>query len=264
MTFRLLIAAGLLAGLPLAQAQAQPQSPVYLAGGSQWRPFSYTDDQARLRGVAVEIAQRVLKQANLDAQFVSYPVNRLQAMLDKDQLDFNYAESPNWKAPAQAARFVFSVPYLNVREHLYFAAGNPAAQLPAEQLSNLTIGMVRGYTYPRLDAAFEFKRLQKLETSQDQALLELLKIGRVDAVAMVDDLYQSLVASGQIDASRFRQGAQLSEAPLTIMLQARHAALLPQINAAITTLQRSGEIERIRQGYRPAASLACHSPSQAC
>lgn len=262
MKFRSLIVTSLLAALPLAQAQ--PQSPVYLAGGSEWRPFSYTDDQARLRGVAVDIARRVLKQAHLEAQFVSYPVNRLQAMLDKGQLDFNYAESPHWKAPAQAARFVFSVPYLNVREHLYFAADNPAAQVPAEQLRNLTIGMVRGYTYPRLDAAFEFKRLLKLETSQDQALLELLKIGRVDAVAMVDDLYQSLVASGQIDASRFRQGAQLSEAPLTIMLQPRHAALLPQINAAITALQRSGEIQRIRQGYRPAASLACHSPRQAC
>lgn len=259
MKFRSLIAAGLLAWLSPLSAQAQP----YLAGGSEWRPFSYADDQAQLQGVSVDIARRVLKQAHLEAQFVSYPVNRLQAMLDKGQIDFNYAESPSWKEPDDAARYVFSVPYLTVREHLYFAADHPAATLPAEQLSNLTIGMVRGYTYRKLDAGFEFKRLQKLETSQDLALLELLQAGRVDAVAMVDDLYYSLVVTGKIDPSRFRQGAQLSEAPLSIMLQPRHAALLPQINAAIVALQGTGEIQRIRDNYRPATTLACGSP-QAC
>lgn len=262
MEFRSLIAAGLLAWLGPLPIHAQPQS--YVAGGSEWRPFSYADDQEQLQGVSVDIARRVLKHAQLEAQFVSYPVNRLQAMLDKGQIDFNYAESPNWKEPDEAARYVFSVPYLTVREHLYFAAGNPAARVPAEQLSNLTIGMVRGYTYRKLDAAFEFKRLQKLETSQDLALLDLLQVGRVDAVAMVDDLYQALVVTGKIDPARFRQGAQLSEAPLTIMLQPRHIALLPQINAAIVSLQGTGEIQRIRDGYRPTAKLACRSTSQAC
>lgn len=261
MKLRSLIAAGLLAWLSPVYSQAQSQS--YVAGGSEWRPFSYADDHEQLQGVSVDIARRVLKQAQLETQFVSYPVNRLQAMLDKGQLDFNYAESPSWKEPAQAARYVFSVPYLTVREHLYFAADNPAATLPAEQLSNLTIGMVRGYTYRKLDPAFEFRRLLKLETSQDLALLDLLQAGRVDAVAMVDDLYQSLVTTGKVDPDRFRRGAQLSEAPLSIMLQSRHAALLPQINAAIVALQGTGEIQRIRDGYRPTAHLACGSP-QSC
>lgn len=227
------------------------QAAAYVAGGSDWRPFSYQDDQGELRGVSIDIARRVLQLSNVDARFVSYPVNRLQVMLNRDQIDLNYADSPQWNSTEQLRRFQFSVPYMNVREHLYFLASNPLRNQPLEQLQGLTVGMVRGYTYRTLDPAFADNRLSKLEVSQDTALLSLLQSGRVDAVAMVDDLFDYLTVQQHLAPATFNRGALLSDAPLGIKVQPEHASLLPAINAAIENLIKSGEVERIRKSYLP-------------
>ncbi|WNW12573.1 transporter substrate-binding domain-containing protein [Pseudomonas sp. DTU_2021_1001937_2_SI_NGA_ILE_001] len=260
MGFRALIAACTLACLPgFATAQA------WLAGGSEWHPFSYSDAQQQMQGIAVDIVREVLAQAGIQARFVSYPANRMQVMLERGQLDLSYAESRAWQNYEVADQYVFSEPYMKVREYLFFARNNPAADKPIDALQNLTIGMVRGYTYKRLDAAFASQRLMKLETSQDIALFDLLDTGRVDAVAMVDDLYTYLTATHHIDPSRFRRGAQLSEAPLSIMLQRKHAERLPAIDQAIRRMQDSGEIARILDAHMPTrTAVACNTQDPAC
>lgn len=232
-----------------AQLMATAQAETWQAGGTQWRPFSYQDEQGQLRGISTDIARRVLQLAEIDAQFVSYPVNRLQVMLSKGELDLNYADSTQWNSPADLQRFAFSKPYMNVREHLYVLKGSPLANTPVDKLNGQTIGVVRGYTYRTMDPLFADKRLARLETSEDPALLKLLQAGRVDAVAMVDDLFEYLIASKGMDRTLFERGAQLSDAPLGIKLQPQYAVLLPRINAAIASLVRSGEVTRIRNAY---------------
>ena len=242
----------ILTTLNLATAHAE----TYQAGGSEWRPFSYEDEHGNLRGISTDIARRVLQQAKVDAQFVSYPVNRLQAMLGKGELDLNYADSAQWNSPDELKHFVFSEPYMRVREHLYFLKGNPAAHTPVDKLKGLTVGTVRGYTYLAMNPSFDDKRLLKLETSEDPALLQLLSAKRVDAVAMVDELFDYLVAERRIDPDLFQRGARLSDAPISIKLQPELAGLVPAINKAISAMIRDGEIGRIRQSY-----LASQAPA---
>ncbi|WP_095093091.1 ABC transporter substrate-binding protein [Pseudomonas sp. Irchel 3A5] len=222
---------------------------VYQAGGTQWRPFSYEDEQGNLRGISTDIVRRVLQQANIEAQFVSYPVNRLQAMLGKAELDMNYADSVQWNSPEELQHFVFSEPYLRVKEHLYVLKGSPAGKIPVDKLRGLTIGTVRGYTYLTMDPSFADKRLVELETSEDPALLQLLLAKRVDAIAMVDDLFDYLVAEHRMDPDLFERGASLSDSAISIKLQPELVSLLPGINKAIRAMIESGEVERIRTSY---------------
>lgn len=223
----------------------------YLAGGAQWRPYAFEDDNGHLQGVSVDIARRIAEVAGLEVTFVTYPVNRLQSMLQKGEIDINYADALIWNSPEEQRHYLFSKPYSTVKEHLYFLADHPAAHQSIRQMDHLTIGTVRGYTYWALDPAFASHKLARLETSQDDALLKLLQSGRVDAVAMVDDIFDALVASSHLNPSLFRQGAQLSEAPLVFKLQPQLAGWLPRINRAIDTLRSSGELERIRGRYLP-------------
>jgi ABC-type amino acid transport substrate-binding protein len=222
----------------------------YVAGGAQWKPYAYEDSDGRLEGVSVDIARRVMQLASLDVIFVTYPVNRLQSMLQKGEIDLNYADSPIWNSPEEQRQYVFSKPYSVVREHLYFLADHPARGQSIEQLDHLTIGMVRGYTYRALDPAIEQHRLNRLETSQEDALIKLLQSRRVDAIAMVDDIFDAAISSSE-NLGQFRQGALLSEAPLVFKLQASHAVWLPRINGAIDTLRKSGELDNIRRQYLP-------------
>jgi ABC-type amino acid transport substrate-binding protein len=242
--------------LTSVQLTSSAQAETLQAGGTQWRPFSYEDEQGQLRGIATDIARRVLQLAQIDAQFVSFPVNRLQAMLAKGELDLNYADSAQWNSPEELQRFAFSQPYMNVREHLYVLKGNAIAQTPVDKLNGQTIGVVRGYTYRTMDPLFADRRLTRLQTSEDPALLQLLQAGRVDAVAMVDDLFDYLIASKGLDRNLFERGARLSEAPLAMKLQPQYAVLLPRINAAIETLIRSGEVKKIRSAYHATEAVS--------
>jgi ABC-type amino acid transport substrate-binding protein len=223
----------------------------YVAGGAQWKPYAYEDDNGHLLGVSVDIARRVMQLANLDVTFVTYPVNRLQSMLQKGEIDMNYADARIWNSAEEQQHYVFSRPYSIVNEHLYFLIDHPARGQSIQQLNNLTIGMVRGYTYWALDPAIANHRLSRLETSQDDALIKLLQSRRVDAIAMVDDIFDALVASNHLNPAQFHQGAKLSEAPLVFKLQPQYASWLPQINRAIDKLRSSGELDSIRRHYLP-------------
>jgi ABC-type amino acid transport substrate-binding protein len=118
-------------------------------------------------------------------------------------------------------------------------------------MDHLTIGMVRGYNYWALDPAIDKRRMSRLETSQDEALIKLLQSGRADAIAMVDDIFDELISSEKLDPSLFTRGARLSEAMLVFKLQPQHASWLPQINSAIDSMQKTGELEQIRRRYLP-------------
>ncbi|XXF10371.1 transporter substrate-binding domain-containing protein [Pseudomonas sp. D2-3] len=218
-------------------------------GAAQWPPYSYQDGEGRATGIAVDVIRRVMAQSGNRLELVFHPARRLNLLLDEGRLDLNYADSPAWNADNATQRFVYSQPYLQVREYLYFLSDHPARHLPIEHLRGLRIGMVRGYAYRSLDSALGSGRLEKLETSRDHALVELLVRRRVDAVAMVDEVFIDQLAARKLEPEGFTRGAQLSDAPLVIKLQRRHADRLPQLNAALQALVRSGEVERIRRSY---------------
>lgn len=224
-------------------------------GATQWPPYSYLDGNGQATGIAVDVMRRAMAQSGNQLEFVFYPAKRLNALLDEGRLDLNYADSPAWNGADATQRFVYSQPYLQVREYLYFLADHPARHLPAAQLRGLRIGVVRGYTYRNLDDALNNGQLSRLETSRDQALLDLLVRRRVDAIAMVDELFNDQLATRKLDPQGFTRGAKLSDAPLVIKLQRRHAGQLPRLNAALQALIRSGEVERIRRSYMRAPAM---------
>lgn len=229
-------------------------------GATQWPPYSYLDGNGRATGIAVDVMRKAMAQSGNQLEFVFHPAKRLNALLDEGRLDLNYADSPAWNADDATERFVYSQPYLQVREYLYFLADHPARHLPLDQLHALRIGVVRGYTYRSLDDAVDSGQLTTLETSRDHALLDLLVRRRVDAVAMVDELFYDQLAARKLDQQGFTRGAKLSDAPLVIKLQRQHVAQLPRLNAALQALIRSGEIERIRRSYM---RVSVSSPGQA-
>lgn len=249
---RLLHGCVMLAALWCCTAPAKSLS----GGAAQWPPYSYQDENGQASGIAVDVMRQVMAKSGNQLDFVFYPAKRLHVLLNEGRLDLNYADSPSWNGDDAAQRFVYSQPYLQVREYLYFLADHPARHLPLELLDGLRIGLVRGYTYHSLDAALSSGRLTPLETSGDRTLIDLLLRGRVDAIALVDDVFDEHLMARGLDPQRFSRGAKLSDAPLVIKLQRQHADQLPQLNAALESLVRSGEVERIRRRHLGASSAA--------
>lgn len=248
---RLLYGCVVMAALWCTTGQAQSLS----GGTAQWPPYSYQDENGRATGIAVDVMRQVMAQSGNQMAFVFHPAKRLNALLDQGRLDLNYADSPAWNAPDAAQRFVYSQPYLQVREYLYFLDDHPARHLPIEKMRGLRIGMVRGYTYRSLDAALGSGQLSKLETSRDRALLDLLLRRRVDAIAQIDEVFDDQLAARGLSAEGFARGAKLSDAPLVIKLQRQHADQLPRLDAALQALVSSGEVERIRRSYLRVAPI---------
>ncbi|MGE8498880.1 MAG: substrate-binding periplasmic protein [Pseudomonas sp.] len=220
-----------------------------VSGATQWAPYTFSDEGGEPKGIAVEVARQVLEQAGIQAEFVFYPTNRLKLMEQQGRVDLNYADSPHWSAESDGVPFLFSHPYLNVKEHLFFLASHPAREVPLDQLKSLNVGGVRGYHYPSLETAFQHRQLVRLDTSREDALMELLVLGRVDAIVMADDMFSYLLHARALDPQLFARGPQISTAPLAIKLNPRHSHYLPAINQAIQKMLERGTVEDIRRGF---------------
>ncbi|MDH1263339.1 transporter substrate-binding domain-containing protein [Pseudomonas sp. GD03944] len=220
-----------------------------VSGATQWAPYSYSDANGEPRGIAVDVARQVLDSAGIEADFVFYPTNRLKLMEQQGRVDLNYADSPLWRDEPGGVPFLYSTPYLDVTEHLFFLAEHPAREVPLAHLSELNVGGVRGYRYPSLEEAFQAQRLVRLDTSREDALMELLMLGRVDAIVMTDDLFAYLLETRGLNPALFIRGPLIGTAPVAIKLNPRHGHYLPDINAAIRTLLERGAVEDIRRRF---------------
>lgn len=242
--------------LPVA-ASAQ----TLVSGATQWAPYTFSEEGGGPQGIAVEVARQVLDSAGIQADFVFYPTNRLKLMEQQGRVDLNYADSPLWRDEHGDVPFLYSAPYLDVKEHLFFLAGHPSRELSLAQLDSLNIGGVRGYRYPTLEAAFQAQRLVRLDTAREDALMELLMLGRVDAIVMTDDMFAYLVHTRGLNPGTFFRGPLITTAPVAIKLNPRHAQYLPGINEAIRQLLERGTVEDIRQRFvhqRAQGTLGAH------
>jgi len=222
---------------------------VFIAGTAQWQPYAYYDGAGNLTGISVEIVRELSKRSGHAIHMELYPAKRLNLMFDKNRLDMNFADSALWNEVSPAPDFVFSIPYMQVSEFLYF---NKTTYVDTKKLNDLqgkTIGIVSGYYYPMLEPEFESNRIKKLEFPNETALLMGLKALRADAAIFDDILFEVLLKQKQYPPGQFKRGLQLSNAPLGIKFRIEKKAYVIQFNSILESMLKDQTIPTIIQKY---------------
>ena len=236
--------------LLLTASDTNAETPL-LAATANWKPFAYYQDQSsnndipQISGVAVFISKRILAASKIPATFQIYPTNRLNYLLHRGVVDINFADSPVWNNENTKSAFLFSKPYMDVKEYLYFLKSSHKKTKDLKHFEKADIGIALGYYYALLDPKFKSGQLKKIEIRDGLKLLDMLAFKRVDAVAMDNITFHFVIRKEKLDPDLFYRGPQLSNAPLGFKIQKRLGHLLPVINRTIRRMQKRHEIDSI-------------------
>ncbi|GGP65138.1 hypothetical protein GCM10009347_33740 [Shewanella algicola] len=208
-------------------------------GSSSWVPY-YIPKSPETPGVLGEIVPLLLARANINIEKHNFPPRRTNYALDKGWLDFDFV-SPSWFPNADLGElFVQSSAIIAIEEHVITLASNAKNWQSNDNLKGQEIGTIGGYLYHN---DTEFTRVDFIS---EKELIKALYKDRVKA-AISGDL-PALYWAKQLNRP-ITLAALHSKGYLVMRLRKEHAALLPNINAAIAELQSNGTIERIIDKY---------------
>ncbi|WP_344799934.1 transporter substrate-binding domain-containing protein [Litoribacillus peritrichatus] len=223
-------------------------SEILEASTAHWSPYAMEDSEGNLKGISVDILNELMIKTGHEAIITLQPISRLNQLFDEHKIDLNFADSPKWN-PQQPEDIAFTDPYTIVYEYIYFLKPNFIEVTKPSDLSGKFIGITRGYYYGSYQSLFKNKIIDRHEAYSNKNLLTLLVKKRVDAAFFDDLLFNFLIKAEHMDRVKFKRGAKLSEAPLSIKLNKNKFYLLEELNTAIADMKEEGRIQRIINSY---------------
>ena len=252
-----LLLAGLASCAPvlIGAAHAACDRPIVWAW-NQFPPYAYLSPSGDLKGLDVEIVERVLKEMGCTGTPVELPAKRALAELERGDIDLVAAASIT---PEREVYGRFSIRYRDERVAIFMLADNP---MRPQLKSAVDLYTVRPRLVANLGGFYgdDFDAYEK--ATSDAALVSrspsiedrfrLVEGGRTDGL-IEDDI------AGADVARRLGLQNKLAVAPIVlsdapVYLLASKASITPEqvaeINKAIENLQKSGELDRLIASYR--------------
>jgi polar amino acid transport system substrate-binding protein len=206
---------------------------------SSWVPY-YITESSKEPGILGELIPLLLAKANIEIEKHNFPPKRTNYALDNGLLDFDFV-SPGWFPNQELGTlFVQSNPIIAIQENIITLEEKANDWQSIDNIKGKEIGTVRGYLYHD-DAEFI-----RVDFTSERDLIRALYKNRVGAAISGDlpALYWAKKLNNPITLAAIH-----SKGHLVMRLRKEHAALLPQINAAIAELELNGTTQSIIDKY---------------
>lgn len=238
-------AMGALLGISLSATAAEP--PLRFAVSDSWAmPMVQLERNRPTQGILFDLMLSLATQVGAPAEFHVLPRARVQSAMENGEIDVRCYAVQSW-LPKQSGDYLWSVPLLFQRDLLISRKDQPAAIDPAH-LPRQTIGTVRGYTYPTLQALFEADQLQREDARNQEQVLEKLLAGRyryaVSNQWTLDWFNQRLLPAEQLQAV-----AVLQEQEVGCYVRNDPSVPVQRILRTLLRMKMAGEIEEIIRLY---------------
>ncbi|WP_406666020.1 transporter substrate-binding domain-containing protein [Gallaecimonas sp. GXIMD1310] len=230
-----------LGGIALAKAQGKP---LVFGTEATYPPFEYRNDTGQLVGIDVDVAHAICKVLKRPCVITEHPFDSLMGELEDNQLDAVIAAldiSSHYDTDVR-----FSDPYYR----------NAAVYVTLRKLSDAQamagyIGVQNGSSHQQY--LIDQRHWQLTSYDHLKTALKELRDGRISAVfvdtavanAWLEDNSDNdlrLVGGPVRDLRYFGRG-------MGIAVKREHKQLLEQINQALATIKRNGQLDRILSGY---------------
>lgn len=227
-----------LAEQPLKVLLYQPGNPPYTMLDHDKPEGLFTDIFARLQDIT-----------KLRFELVSRPVARGLAEFDTGRIDIEPGVNPDWRSHMRVPG-VYSISYAKSVEVVVFAPGKKKPVKSPSDLFGDMVGVVRGFVYPKYDAAMSAGLITRLDNLSSDLLLEQLLVGRLNQVFVGYDtlLYLQTIRP---EYKALEVGDVVDQQDVMIRVHPDKAHYLPLINQALQQMIKAGEIEQIYARYRP-------------
>jgi ABC-type amino acid transport substrate-binding protein len=234
--------------LPLfTQPSWAAEPPLRFSVAESWSmPLIQLDDYQPTSGILFDIMQSLSRQVGMRAEFHVLPRLRVQAALERGEVDIRCYAAQAW-VPNLSGDYFWSLPILYQRDLLIASAQTAAGPYP-EQFSNETVGTVLGYNYPDLQHLFDNHQLVREDARSQEQTLRKLAAGRynyaVSSQLVLDWVNRDLPAS-----QRLKVISLVSEQPAGCILRNDPSLPTQRILRTLVRMRVSGEIQQIIDRY---------------
>jgi len=176
------------------------------------------------------------------------PVARALKEFDFGGVDIEPGVNEKWRQHTQV-KGLYSIPYEVSTEVLVFKPENRIQAQKPEDLYGKSIGIVRGYSYPRFDPAFSQGLIKKVENISEHNLLQQMVIDRLRHVFIG---YRTILYYQKKNPQyrSFQIGDIVSQVEVKLRVHPNKSHLLPELNRALATMLEQGKIKAIYDKYR--------------
>jgi polar amino acid transport system substrate-binding protein len=213
-----------------------------------WSPY-YVWVDGEPQGPCPEIAAGAVRLMDAEVEFVRVPWIRVLQSVERRRVDAGLCGT---KSDERLAYSHFpDEPLLNYDATLFVRADSPLQSSDLAGLDGLTVGMVKGYSYGGVDGDLEAAGMVRMETNNRESLLNLLVLGRVDAV--LDSLLPTF-----FDARRLGMEADiravlpsLAQTPGYLFFSKKlgHDDLAARFSGALEDFKTTPEYRQIEERY---------------
>jgi len=173
---------------------------------------------------------------------------RAQDMFQHGEIDLEPCVNPTWRRQYPVPG-IYTIPHSKSSSVILFRTGKGFPITSPEALIGKTIGVAKGYSYPKYDVFFKHGLIKTVVAINEPHLLEMLHMGRIDQAFMNKSLALYLMQQHP-KYKTIEVGDITQEEDVMIRLQPTQKAALARFNRAITQLKESGEIDRIFARYK--------------
>lgn len=229
----------LLAGIPRAAL-----AETFDVGFYDYPPMMIESDGS---GIYQDILDEISKLTGDTFNVRYYPYPRISLLFNQGKLDIEPGVYPGW-VKSQPVPGVFSIVFGKVDDALVFSPGKAFAVNSPNDLRGRSVGMVRGYAYPDLKSLIAEGLLDRRDALNEALLLKMLAAGRFDQIIINKAVAQYSIFNVP-EYRYFEVGDVMNSYDVSMRVNPRHEAWLPELDEAILQLKKSGAIEKIYAKY---------------
>ena len=111
-----------------------------------------------------------------------------------------------------------------------------------------TIGVVRGYGYPKYDPIFLSEQANRFDAANESQLLNMLDSGRFDAIFINKNVFRHFQMQN-VQFQNLTMGGVIGQYDVGIRVHPNHTHLIKPLNQAIKALKENGVIDKIAERY---------------
>lgn len=222
----------------------QAKGEIVIATEGDWAPWTYHDEQDRLVGFDIEVAQKIAEKLGVEARFAETAWDGIFAGLDSGRYDI--AANGVEITDERAQKYDFSEPYGYIHTALIVRSDDSKIKT-FEDLKGKTSTNSLGSTYAAIGEQYG-ARVITIDSFDET--LELVKFGRADATLNADVSfydYMNVHPDAPFKVAALTQDASLVAVPLRKGKATE--SLRAAIDSAISELKEDGTIGAISLKY---------------
>lgn len=210
-------------------------------------PYFFEEGDART-GTIKDIFEALSQETGDAINYVRVPFNRALHLFETGEIDIEPMTNPAYRGNSTVPG-IYSVPFTIADEVLLFHKGSYKQVESQKDLFGQTIGVVKGYYYPKYSPYIEDGSIGAHPVQNENKLIQLLAAGRLSQALINKDfaLYQM---KAQHLKDKLVIGVPYDSLDMMIRFHPTKEEAVIRFNKAILKLKEEGSIEAIYNKYR--------------